>query len=100
MLLTSTAAINFTLLHDRAEAFRPESFDAFIVTTRTPSSRLISAFNFNDPFYTNGDCTSPGAIPECGATARTLCARSSAAPRSIRLCSSPRTTLPPPRWRP
>lgn len=42
-------------------AWRSEDYDLFVVTTREPAARLVSAFNFNDPFYADGPCDDPYA---------------------------------------
>ena len=81
MFLTSNASLNFTLLHDRATEFIPEDYDIFIVLTRDPIGRVVSAFNFNDPFYSSpsrdrdfqcGGITLAADPPACRATARFL----------------------------
>jgi hypothetical protein len=65
--------VNFTLMHDESDDFVPEDFDLFIISARDPSARLISAFNFNDPFE-DGNCIAQGKANDdtCGEYARTL----------------------------
>ena len=58
MLLESP--VNFTLLHDESDVFDPNSYDLFIASVRDPVSRVISAFNYNDPFNLDGSCEASG----------------------------------------
>ena len=59
--------LNYTLLHDESHAFQPERFELFVITTRDPGERVISAFNFNDPFEEDGSCQSGSAWKANGA---------------------------------